>query len=735
MSEQQFVKIKETFSSFLTLTFALVFKLAWIPGLLFFLLISNAYGQTASFDEELTSSSNVRMTVSNVGTLGNAFRGYRDGSGNPSCEYPAGSGVEHLFESGIWIGGLLDGSQILVSTSAYDAPQGYATGRGGFEFTAQPGSSISTRSSLIGSPFFSPGAVSHQDLIAEFTDTNVIVPGTSIPIAGHTTPLSLSVKAEAYNWNYAFSDFFVIMNYTVTNVGTSTIDSVYFGLWANTVIRNVNITPAGSGGSSFYDKGGNGFLDSLYMAYCYDNSGDVPFTNSYIGQKFLGAEKNGEFYHPEISDFFKVHYNAWQFNNTTNPVFFLPATEEARYSKMTEGLNDNQCWDKDQSQNPNCTSTSIKEQLSQAGNRSDLVSVGPFRSLAPGESIQVTYAIVLAKKNEDGNPTSQNNYTQQKNLRDNANWAQITYNGEDKNFNGILDDGEDADGNGKLTRFILPSPPNIPKTKVVTGDHKIDIYWSNNSESSIDPITREKDFEGYRIYLSQLGFDVTQTPNLANDMKAIADYDMAGNGLFNETGFESIRLANPVTFDGDTTTYHYHYTIDKIANGWQYAVSVTAYDRGNEASNLESLESSIISNNYRAFPGKPVPESITQDHPFVYPNPYYAGAAWEGQSNFQEQSRKIYFANLPRKCKIRIYTVAGDFIDEIHHDGRYNGSDIRWYQTFGAEDAEKNVFAGGEHAWDMLSSSTQIISRGLYIFTVEDLENNTLYKGKFVIIK
>ena len=79
--------------------------------------------------------------------------------------------------------------------------------------------------------------------------------------------------------------------------------------------------------------------------------------------------------------------------------------------------------------------------------------------------------------------------------------------------------------------------------------------------------------------------------------------------------------------------------------------------------------------------------------------------------------------------------MAGDFIDEIQHNQAYNGSDIRWYKTFGAESTDKNVFSGGEHAWDMLSLETQIISRGLYIFSVEDLESGKMYKGNFTIIK
>ena len=705
--------------------------------LLLFLIVVFFYAESwgQSFEEKTTSASNMRLNVTNVGTLGNAFRGYRDGSGNQSCEYPAGSGIEHLFEGGIWVGGLIDGSTVAVSTSAYDAPAGYSTGRGGFEFTSEVGSQLKERSSLFDSPFFTPDAVSHQDFVSTFSDKNLIVPGTNIPINGHEQPMGLSVRMETYNWNYAFSDFFVILNFFVTNESSSRIDSVFFGLWTNTVVRNLNVTPAGSGGAAFYNKGGNGFLDSMNLAFCYDHSGDVGFTESYVGQKFLGAQDENTFLHPDIQDYFGVNYNSWEFNNTSNPIFFLPNTEQARYVKLTQGLNKESCWDKDATQNPDCGVKSFQSQLNDAGNRSDLMSVGPFRSLGPGESINITYALVAGKKFEDGNPNSENSGLQQTIFRDNANWAQVAYNGEDKNFNGELDQGEDADQNGEITRFILPAPPDIPRTKIVTRDHSIDVYWSNNSEASLDPITREKDFEGYRVYMTQLGFDVTDVPDLARDLKRIGEFDLRGNGLFYETGFESIRLKEPVQFEGDTTTYIYKFTVDDIQNGWQYGLSVSAFDRGNQASNLESLESSVLTNNFRAFAGKPVPENLETNQPFAYPNPYYSGAAWEGTSNFQEQSRKVYFANLPSKCKIRVFTSAGDFIDEIHHDGEYDGSDIRWFNTFGAEESNKNVFSGGEHAWDLLSEQSQIIARGLYVFVIEDLETGEIYKGKFAVIK
>jgi hypothetical protein len=702
-----------------------------------------------SFDEKQTTSSSVRLNVTNLGTFGNAFRGYRDGTGNPSCEYPAGSGIEHLFEGGIWIGGKENGGQIRVSTSALDAPQGYAPGRGGFEFTAELGSTLQIQSSLSDNPNYSVSATSHQDYLATFSDKNVLVPGTTIPINSHNNPMNVVITMETYNWNYNFSDFMVIVNMTVTNTGNNYFDDLYIALWNNTVVRNINITPAGAGGATFYSQGGNGYLDSLNLAYCFDATGDPGFTDSYIGQKFLGAEDKYGFHHPlvdtafntvtnqlELDTNFKGEYNAWVFNNSSQPIFFFPGDDNQRYAKMQNGLNNSPCWN--DPAGPACqngTAQDLQALLRASGNRSDLISVGPFQKFEPGDEIKIAFAYVLAKKKEDGLPNTANTPTQREILVDNAQWAQRAYNGEDANFNGRLDDGEDKDGNGVITRFILPSPPDIPRTRIVAENNTIDVYWSDNSEQSIDPITKIEDFEGYRVYLTQFGFDVTKVPNLAEDLKLISAYDSAGNKLFFDTGFDSIRLAEPVYFEGDTTPYFYRYRIANIQNGWQYAVSVTAFDRGNPETNLESLESSILANAKRVFAGTAANENMKENEPFVYPNPYYYGASWEGRSNFQEESRKITFANLPARCQVSIFTVAGDFIDEFYHDQQYNGSDIRWYQTFAAEVPEDNVFSGGEHSWDLLSLDSQIISRGLYMFSVKDLDSGELFLGKFVIIK
>ncbi len=686
------------------------------------------YAQT-SFDERSTSVSNISLNVTNSGTIGNAFGGQFD-AGVPSCEFPRGSGIEHLFEGGLWVGGKLDGSQIVVSTAAYDYPRGINSGTGtaGYEFFGPEGGSIQEKSSFFNSPYYAVDAISHQDFIMDFSDRYQVVPGTFVPVNAHDYPIGLDVHLETYNWNFPFSDFFVILNYSITNNGNSVLTEPYIALWANTVVRNTNITPAGQGGSAFYNKGGNGFNDTLHMAYCYDHSGDVGFTESYIAQKFLGADMEGEFYHPAIVQGFVSNYQAWIFNNSSDPVFFIPQDDNQRYSKMTNGMNHLASWPP----KPTPDGTSLTEQLNNAGNRADLVSVGPFKDWNPGETINIAYAIIGAKKNEDGKPNSDNNTTQQKFLIQNADWAQTAYNGEDINFNGILDPDEDVDGNGEITRFILPSPPDIPATKVVATDNQIDIYWSDNAEFSVDPISLQEDFEGYRVYASKLGFDVRANTQTSDELSVIAEWDLPGNNLFFDNGMGQIRLEPPKTFLDDSVIYYYKYTIPNVQNGWQYSVSVTSFDRGDEDNNLESLETSSIANNFRVFAGKEANQNMDEHIPFAYPNPYYLGSSWEGSSTSQ-QTKKLIFSNLPQNCRIRIFNVSGDLIDEFDHNASYTGDDIKWFDAY--SDVDNTVFSGGEHAWDLLSSDNQIIARGLYIFSVEDLDTGEIDKGSFTIIK
>ena len=662
--------------------------------------------------DKYTDVGNIGLTVTNFGTYGNGFVTWPD---QPSCEYPLGSGIEHIFDGGLYVGGFIRGvGGPFVTTGAVDIAS--AARAPGFEFTNAPGSLVKERSSLFDSRFFSPSAISHQDFVMDYTDTNVVYLNGE-PITDHD-PLGIGVHQETYAWNFSFANFFVILNYWIKNVSNKNIDSVFVGLWTDTVVRNTLITGRPSG-SAFFNKGGNGYNDSLKIAYEFDATGDIGFTDSYVGIIFLGSDPNlSESYPYPGGSLPTTNFVSWQYKNTSDPNFFAPQDDIQRYKKMQGFFGGDNRW----------KSGINPETIKTPSNRSMLISKGYFDNIPPGDSINVVFAIVCAKK-FGNDPAAYDTEEQKTNLYANADWALRAYYGEDRNRNGILDPGEDLDGDGKITRYILPAPPTVPKVKVIPGDREATIYWDKRAEASVDPISGKKDFEGYKLYRTQAGFDLTEKQDILNSMVELASFDSAANGISFDTGFEFVRLSEPITFQNDTVQYYYKFELSNLLNGWQYLFAVTAFDEGDPANNLGILESSPLANFERVLPGTPPVEEENVDVG-VYPNPYYGNAIWDGTT---ERLRKIYFFNLPAECDITIFTLAGDIIKQIHHDQNSNGSDTRWFETYASDGKQK--FAGGEHAWDMLTDSDQAIATGLYLFTVENKRNGDIKKGKFLVIK
>lgn len=677
----------------------------------------------ASFDRKNMDIGNLGFSLTNAGTIGRPDI-VNDPQGMASMEYPINSGIEHLFEGGLWIGALING-QTAVSTAAIDAPTGYSTGAAGFEFSAAIGNQIQEQSTLSYSDFFSVDATSHQDMLVDFTDMHVIVPGTTIPIAEHALPLGAVVHLEAYAYNYSFADYFVILNYTVTNQSMNVWDSVWLGMWTDMVVRNVNV--ATDNGAAFFNKGGGGFIDSMSAIYAFDVNGDPGYTNSYGACQFLGIEWRNQFIHPanatsvQASGFPApvVNANFWNFKTFDGSAYGAPLDDIQRYEKLKKGLDFSDAATVTFLQNPS--------------NRVQLISAGPVIQVLPGESLTLVTAMVCAKQLHTGGtsgPEMDTEYARTE-LINHLDWSKRTYLGEDANENGKLDAGEDIIPNGLLDRYILPEPPSIPRVKIVPAANEVSIYWDEGAESSIDPISRQQDFEGYRIYRSNAGDDVNQV----NDPGLIAQWDLPGNAIGYNNGFEPVRLLQPVFFDDDTTAYYNKYELKGLLNGWQYVFIVTAFDRGDASLGLESLESSFVANTFRVWPGSAINNftSKAQDTRVgVYPNPYRVNAAWDGNT---AQTRKIYFYNLPGLCEVRIYTLAGDVVAIFEHDAlTYAGTDVAWFENY-AGSTDQRVFSGGEHAWDLLSESGQTIAQGIYLFSVKDLETGRVQEGQFVVIK
>ena len=100
--------------------------------------------------------------------------------------------------------------------------------------------------------------------------------------------------------------------------------------------------------------------------------------------------------------------------------------------------------------------------------------------------------------------------------------------------------------------------------------------------------------------------------------------------------------------------------------------------------------------------------------PYVVPNPYVGAASFEPGlfATSGRGDRRIEFRGLPQSCTVRIYTVLGQLVQTLRHDGSTDG------------------FV----AWDLRTKDNLDVAPGLYVFHV-DAGDLGSYIGKFAIIK
>lgn len=704
----------------------------------------SAYAQ-ALYEEVVVDIGNVGVTVTNAGFFGKA-NVRNNPTGPPSFEFPLNSGIEHLFESGLWVGAVRSDGIVTVRTAAVTTGGGYAPGSSGYE-VAQA-SSIFSRSTLPTSDAFTRQAVSHLDLISAFEDTSSVLPGTSLPMPDPGGRLGMKVEVSSYAWNFPFTESFVILNFDIVNVSSAAWDSVYVGMFHDLVVRNINTTT--DTGGNFFNKGGLGYVDSLTTSYAFNAGGIEETLNTYGSIAILGSEwtdpSTGQkrFFHPAVADEYiadgmtppTVNPRWWLFGGGTDD-FSRPTTDEERYRRMATPFPNPALFPSDaayEAEKEDWYDRLRTDGTLAVGNWIGLTPMGPFPTVAPGDTLQVTFALVAALKPDEfqGQPgKSIDTEDSRALLANNIGWARRTYAGEDNNFNGRLDVGEDVNGNGVLDRYLIPEPPASPGVRVeferdAQGESVVALYWDEAAERSVDPVTGIRDFEGYRVYRSNPGDD--RSGNILDAATLVAQYDREGNRTGFNNGFSDIRLNEPVYFDADTTAYRYRFEAPNLKRGWQYLFTVTAIDEGDPDAGLDSFESSRVANAVRVFPGTPPTEDGNLSVG-VYPNPYRVNAAWDGGTS---RTRKLNFFNLPDRAEIRIYSLAGEIVKSLHHEADTYRGDTRWYDDFSADN---RIQSGGEHSWDLLSENGLSIAGGLYLFTVKDLDSGRVQRGKFVIIK
>ena len=613
------------------------------------------------------------VTITNYGFIGNNFI-----SRSPSVEYPLGEGLEHMVRGGLWIGARCFDSPtdtLRVTTGTVDGSAGSGS-QSASEFTPAS-NTIEVRSTLPNSRYYNPlHAVSELDMVSTYSD----IPAKHSDNNGEAhRPIPVLVRQENYGWS--FSDFahLVIFHFVIKNLGPP-IANVWVGWYSEFSSGNKNLyscwppSQSCSTVGSWFSKKWIAYEDSLRLfREHYCAQQPVP-TNCNLGIAPAWAGVKLLGVHPgNLADTTDKKITFAPWSYAPNSP--LRDEDRERYAIMSSGQ----------------ITPTIGDSLQPgSGDPVELIAVGPFRELDTGDTISVDFALVGGAEISD--------------LEEHARFAQRAF---------------DRD-------YIVPVPPPSPRLHVVSRHNALDLYWDDSPESATDvtsPILH--DFEGYRVYVGEN----------RNDLHRIAQYDLAApphdTTGFN-TGLEPVRLPAPVVFDG--VTYRYKLTVPALRDGFKYYVAVTAYDLGSVE--IESLESGVAQNNTLAIPA-PAPGEMDGNHGAVtvFPNPYRVEAAWDQGQNVRDHY--LWFANLPPRCQLRIFTLSGDLVFDTHFDGAsYHGGTARGiYDPSRELDVKPPTLSGATYGWDMITNQGQAAATGLYLWSVTDDATGKRSVGKFLIVK
>ncbi|MCU0610321.1 MAG: hypothetical protein MUE60_00855, partial [Candidatus Eisenbacteria bacterium] len=466
-------------------------------------------------------------TVTNVGLLGLyeppiGWDGY-DGTWPDNvtnwngycCEWPAGSRQYYNFTSALWVGGIVP--RVVGSDTAYTP----LVTTGAWEPDCQAVSPLWTSNQLIepavdGRPLFTqPGedpaagqlawgdSASFPDyLYYAQTDTASINPrrraafGTNaydlaptdfvsqmdtycafgdyepdqgrflFPSDGYDVdPLGIRLEQRTYSWGYGFAANYIYVDYKITNMNPYPIDSVYVGYFMDNDVGSGDINVEGVGGNDDLI----GFDVGLNLGYSYDSDFNEPgwSTNAgYIGIVLCDTPRNPG----AAAPLGLTAFSTWDREGPEGDVD-LDDRDALKYAQL-RGTNI-----------PADPDPRVFETFEEPQDVRHLSGSGPYVRLQPGETINVTCAIVMGQSLDD--------------LKENTRRAVQQFE----------------------MGFLGTAPPPAPRVVATPQDRRVYLSWDDSPEQAVDFITGERDFEGYRVYRSRTGVE--------GSWQLLADYDAA----------------------------------------------------------------------------------------------------------------------------------------------------------------------------------------------------------------
>jgi hypothetical protein len=561
---------------------------------------------------------NLWTVVSNYGWIGD------DAFNNPSFEWPGGSGNHHLYQGSIWVAAKDPGGVVHVTAGEEEE----------FTQTTDPNDYVYhwTKNDVLSEADIAMGKteiISENDTWAVYSDLDpqYHTPGDS--------PLGVRIIEQCYGWSAGYNDDFLIFDYQIINVGLvsfndygipdltdttnqRTLEDVYIGVRFDFDLSYL------ASGEYWYDDLAEYDADHN-LSYGYDGDdpdfpgndiGEAGISTGYIYARLLNAPLTDANLNGVQLEDTPVSHSWWTIDDD-------PSTEALKFQYMsTPGYAG--------------VPASVYDYRF-------LQSVGPY-TLEPGDTLNITWALGVGAGLEGV-------------FRD-SDWAQRIY-----------DSG-----------YKAASAPDAPTFAITPGDGYMTLGWDSGPEGSVDPLSGESDFEGYRVYKAR-NVDVTGAPIWT----LLADFDKVDDV-------------------GANTGLKYEYKDEDLVMGTGYYYAITAYDR--IAEGIGSLESK---KEQRFIVAEGVVAN-TVDDIYVVPNPYVGSEIWNHVITFNEPFEdKLVFMNLPETASIKVFTLGGDHVITIDHSG------------------------GSSANWDLISKNNQMVTSGIYLYVVEAGSGSKT--GKFIVVR
>ncbi|MCF7802640.1 MAG: hypothetical protein K9N57_00455 [Candidatus Marinimicrobia bacterium] len=267
----------------------------------------------------------------------------------------------------------------------------------------------------------------------------------------------------------------------------------------------------------------------------------------------------------------------------------------------------------------------------------------------------------------------------------------------------------------------VPEPPPYPTTNAANASEgsenpAIAVTWDKLAENSVlqdgtgnTYYDGSTDLDGYRVYRSR-------------DFQYVSDTQQP---VLRGAYWNLLKDIPSAEFDNywDPDLGLYRFVDENVEFGRRYGYYVSAYDsdpndwtsaNGTTVQNLPELASGSTN---RTPPTSAAPGPVENFDIYVAPNPFVFNEA--DRSFGRSDPYKLEFRNLPERCTIRIYTVAGDLVRTLRHQ----------------PDAVGNL--SGSESWDQKSDSGLLVAPGLYVYHVQSQTEglNREFTGKLMLIR